>query len=183
MTADPSPPKERCRGLTKSGQPCRAWAVRASAARYGRPLCAAHSGQGDGPQPAAVTAWEPPAALSGPVVPGDEETLPNPYAVYYTAEELVALDKLLQFAGEGESLAAEVTSARVALRRLLGVWAQLEEPAIGDLVKLVPLVLKSAHTVALLLQIKHAIGEPAKEEPEWFDEALDQLSEEWGIEL
>lgn len=70
-------------------------------------------------------------------------------------------------ATDADSLMGEVATVRVALMRLLRRLGQSGEPATGDLVRLMPLVLECARTVASLLRDRQVLQGHAEIPGRW----------------
>ena len=168
-------PGQRCAEVTKAGSPCRAWAMAESVALYGRPLCRAHAAAGERKDVMAP-------ALAGELVPegswAGAHGRRQLYGVYFDEEEVAALEALADEPGDAGTLTAEVEVARVVLRRLL---ALMGEP--GALLETAPAVLLAARTVARLLRDRQALGASGDEQGRIMAEALDIVSEEWGVDL
>jgi hypothetical protein len=156
------PPSRRCSHRTRSGRPCRAWAIRGS----DPPLCSIHAGRN----------------LGGGAPPGNQNARTHGfYATTFTTQEVA---ELLAQAG-AVSLEAEIACARIALHRVLRQLAAAgPEPPSQDYVKLVALAFQGARTVARLLRDNQAIaGAPPGELAAVLDRALEELSDEWDINL
>ena len=167
----------RCQALTRAGRACRAWAQKGSRERYGRPLCYVHA-QSEG----AGTDLQP----AGDAAPTEAELRLHDHpwrALYGDAffpAELAALD-ILADSAEGLSPTAEIEAARVLLRRLLAFMATAP-PA--ESARLAPSALDAMRTIGRLMRDKQALA--AGKEDQWqvaIFEVLDELGEEWGIEL
>lgn len=158
-----TPTNSRCTQTTRSGKPCRAWAVRGS----DPPACAAHAGRtkGAGAPPHNINRRQ--HGFYSPVLVPDE------------------LADLVQFADD-LSLADEIALARVILRRVVGKLT-VTDPAvldIEDLSKLAALSLAGTRTVARLLRDQRALsGDAADGFAGAIAQALDELSTEIGIQL
>lgn len=160
---------KRCSHQTKSGQACRAWAIRGS----NPPACAAHDGRTKG-------AGAPLANVNR-----------QQHGFYSTALDPAELADLVAFADD-LSLNDEIALARVILRR---VMTHLKHPFTGgrpddqkiddaDLARLAGLVLAGTRTVARLLRDQRALsGEAADGFAGAIAQALDELSTEIGLQL
>ena len=185
--------KRRCQGLTKAGRPCRGWALREGPNPEGRWLCRRHA---EAARQEAVEVIEGlqevvgRPAQGGTVVPAGSWAGAfegrQLYGVFFDEEEVAALEAVAtggtDAAQLAESLAAEIEVVRVVLRRLLAEVAEA-----GDLLKLTPLMLESARTVAGLLRDKQVLQELAAQSGnhlgfDW-DEVLDILNEKYEAEL
>jgi hypothetical protein len=196
--------KVRCAQLTRAGRPCRGWAVRGS----DPPTCPSHLSARSGARaqgqarpidlgtrsPREVPAEEEAAERAGsgaatatgqvsanrqPEVPGE------PVRSFYTpALSRQELADLLAYAAE-MTLGDEIACARAALRRTLEFLSQGPD-AVSEshYLRAVGLVLQGTRTIAQLLRDQQAMGGSVSDQLRAiFDAALDELSEEWGIEL
>jgi hypothetical protein len=162
------PPRGRCLALKQDGQPCGAWATHDSMARFGVPFCAAHARE--------AAAELAPAALGATGRPL--------YGEFFRPAELQALDAILQAASDAPSLAAEIEAARVLLRRLLALLDDPAAPSPDTLLRVAPLFLATLRTIARLVRDQQAMAPAARDTfMEVLGEALDEISEEWGIRL
>jgi hypothetical protein len=159
---------QKCTAQTAAGQPCRGWAVHDS----DPPLCAPHAGL-------TVGAGAP---------PGNQNR--RTHGFYSRTFERAEIDDLVVFAS-CETLDDEIACARVALRRvfrlLLAGTTPGPEPtplAAPDYLRLVALAFQGTRTVARLLRDRHELGDDDEDGISTFmAQALDELSEEWGIDL
>ena len=167
---------------------CHAWARRDS----DESLCAAHAHTATKellPHPKRTPPGAPPA---GPPrthggQPGNQNRLVHGfYRRTLHPEDVADLDE----SAEATDLAAEIFIARVALRRAvamlksgttLGENPRALEP--DELFRLIGLTFQGVRTIGRLLTIKQSLGASDNPWAEAIDEALDQLSVEWGIEL
>ena len=191
--------KEKCRALTQAGKPCRAWAQRGSRERYGRALCHVH-GRAEragtrvpvgarapvdadapvGTEAAGNASGEIVVRSSTELAVGDRQWRAL-YGPSFDRAEVAALEALIE-AAEGESLNAEVEAARVILRRLL--MYMTGEGTATETARLAQVALEAARTVGRLLRDKQVLA--VEEEDEWqvaIGMVLDELGEEWGIQL
>lgn len=150
--------RQKCAGTTKAGNPCKAWAVR------GERYCSAHLGRNVG---------------AGAPAGNTNATKHGFYASAFTVQELV---DVMELGGE-INLDDEIAMIRVASRRVMR-WLsdEIEEegpPSAVTLHRLLTALNSSARTVARLVREKaHNTGQG-----ELFDDVLDELAEELGIEL
>jgi hypothetical protein len=143
---------------------CRAWAVRGSVL----PLCAAHM---------------PDKANGAP--PGNRNTLVHGfYASTLHPDDLAILDE----EATDSSLDGEILIIRVALRRLQQMVLSGTTPGpnprrleASDYARFIGLTFQGANTLARLLRVRYEL--PDNPWDRIMDAALDNLSEEWGIEL
>ena len=153
----------KCSATTCSGRPCRAWAVSGT----DPPLCSAHAGRNVG--------------AGAPL--GNQNRLEHGfYSRYFSLQELADLLETADI----PALAAEISAAKIAVRRIL---AYIEEhngrhlpPEVFKAV--ISLVFVGASTVGRLLRYQQALlddVENATEEA--ISLALDELSERWDIDL
>jgi hypothetical protein len=164
-SALPAPQKKRCLALTKSGRPCRAWALAGSQARFGVPLCGVHAGQATVIQPA-------------------EETERALYGHFFRAADRQALDAILATPAGAMTLAAEIEVARVFLRRILAVLDAMAAQDPAALLQQGKLLLDVLRTIAGLVRDQQALAPPTGDPlMEVLGLALDNLSEEWGVDL
>lgn len=148
----------RCGAVTKAGVRCRAWAMREGM------LCVAHR--------------EGRAERSGS---GTGLVAPEGLAVYeplFSDGELAAIEAVY----DQVSVKGEVAAARIVARRLL---AQMGEAGGGQqLARFAPLVLEALRTVAMLMETEKGLGPRREDEiASAIGQALDELGEEWGVEL
>lgn len=140
---------------------CRAWAVRGS----DPPLCASHTGD---------------KQVGAP--PGNQNRRTHGfYGRYIHRDELADLVNL----ADDWSLEGEVAIARVALRRLLSFLARPDDLSPLDYARLAGVAFRGVGTVARLLKEHHTLAQATRTD-DWsraIDAALDELSEEWGVEL
>lgn len=170
MSSDPQPQQpapltRRCTAVTKSGKPCRNWALPESQERYGRPLCRVHL-----PSPGA-----------SPTVLAFQRQL---YGAYFTAADVDALDAFLEIASDGQSLVPEIETARVLLRQILEQMRATPSAARDEQARLTALALAALRTIARLVRDQHAIMPEGRDElMEVLGLALDEISAEWGVDL
>ena len=174
----PRPHFLRCSHPTAAGRPCRAWAVRGS----DPPLCSAHAGRNKRQYPGGVGAGAPPGNHNRTV-----------HGFYSSALSPGEVADLLAHAG-ASTLEGEIACARIALRRVL---AHLTTAGVDlsplDYAKLASLAFQGARTaqsptagsgVARLVRDNHALGGRSSDELyAIFDQALDDLSAEWDVDL
>jgi len=160
----------RCSRVSRNGHNCRSWAVRGS----DPPQCAAHGGKR--------------------TEAGDDEE--SPWSFYHTAlSDLEAADLLLL--PTDQSLADEIAAARVALRRVLvklqsGMTNDVDkqghdfqrELTPSEYARLSSLIFAGAKTVAKLLQEQRGLSNKSADGITGaVNQALDELSGDWGIDL
>jgi hypothetical protein len=159
---------------------CNAWARRDSK----EPLCAAHAhlaAKETAPSPGS----QPPRSHGGQ--PDNQNRLVHGfYRRTLQPEEADDLDE----GAAATDLGAEMLIARLALRRtmvMLGSGATLgDEPRplkLEEYLRLIALAFQGVRTVARLAAVKHALDPGDTALVQAMNEVLDQLSEEWGIEL
>ena len=163
-----NPYKRRC-----SYPGCRAWARRDS----DPPYCAAHihiaDPDGDYPRPGAP--------------PGNQNRLFHGfYSCTLLPDEFRDLDATSRYV----TLEDEILASRVALRRTLAMLAcgatLDDEPRpldTQDQIRLLGLIHQGSRTVSRLVDVQRRHHLTNTELEDEIDAALDQLSEEWGIEL
>ena len=162
----PNPNKTRC-----SKPDCRAWAIRGS----DPPLCSPHSRKAGAPE-------------------GNRNHLVHGY---YAAT--VSRQELDDLAGDAAdvTLNAEIAITRIALRRILGILITGHTP--GSVcptcgkpqpldaylyARFAALAFQGTGTISRLLRAQRALGgDPGDGIPDWMNQALDELSEEWRIQL
>ena len=161
-----------CSFRTKAGRPCRAWAMRSS----DPPACSSHwrasrGGHAEG----KVAADHLLSAL-------DEEALQAGFYDHTLSEDELA-DLTIHAADS--SLADEIACTRIAVRRTLEFLNErMDSMSESGFLRSAGLVFQGARTIARLLREQQALtGGPEDCLQAIFDEALDGLSEEWGIEL
>jgi len=149
----------RCSATRIDGRPCQAWARRNS----DPPLCYAHY------------------ILASRVEPdrdGGSQPADSIYGRVFSEEEVAHLFSL----AVSDNLNGEVAAVRMAVRRVVLKLQQELEPA--DVARLTGLVFRGADTIARLLKTRHSLSEPeANEIVAAFGEALDNLADEWGVDL
>jgi hypothetical protein len=156
---------QKCSHTTTQGKPCRAWAMPGT----DPPACSAHAGRNVGA-----------GAPAGNV----NRRAHGFYSPALTEEELADLVA----AADDLTLDDEIACARVLLRRImrsLDINPDPETPlSIDDLHKLTSLALQAARTIARLLRDKRAIsGEAADGIAGAIGQALDELANQWGLEI
>jgi hypothetical protein len=150
----------RCSHLTRAGQPCRAWAVHGT----DPPACSAHAKRTQG---------------AGAPEGNQNARKHGFYARTLSPDELADL-----LADADLNLSAEIVCARVALRRVLEFLSSHHgDLSSADQVRAWGLVFHGARTVARLLRDLHALGGDIDRFAEVTGQALDKLSDEWGIPL
>jgi hypothetical protein len=152
---DPQP----CSATNRNGRPCKAYALRDS----NPPLCSAHSRRNQG---------------AGAPAGNQNRTTHGFYSRIYTLEEIADLVAH----AINDSLDDEIAAARVATRRVL---TQLHDDLDADsYAKLAGLVLDGTNTIARLLRTRRALsGDAADGIAGAIAQALDELANEWGVEL
>jgi hypothetical protein len=149
----------KCSHTTAKGRPCNAWAVHGT----DPPACAAHAGGG-------IRRGNPSRRTHGF------------YARTLGEDELA---DLIAFADEG-SLDDEIACARILLRRLmqyLGIDGE-EPPDPEDVQRLTSLALQATRTIARLIRDRHSLSDRAANRlVSAIEQALDELADEWGMEL
>jgi hypothetical protein len=161
-------PPQKCTQSTRTGKPCRAWAIRGS----NPPTCATHAGR-------TKDAGAPLANVNR-----------QAHGFYSAALDPNELADLVAFADD-LSLNDEIALARVILRRVmihlkLPVTDRPAEQRIddADLARLAGLVLAGTRTVARLLRDQRALsGDAADGFAGAIAQALDELSTEIGLQL
>ena len=154
----------RCTATTQSGRPCRAWAMHDT----DPPRCAIHAGRAVGGAP-----------------PGNRNAVTHGY---YTAPDL-----------SGETCARPEDVPRIDLNRIIldlaAKQAQLSAMIdhclqdinghdLRDIARLMALHAQTASRLGRLLRDQDALsGNTADQLQEAINFALDELSEEWGVEL
>lgn len=182
--SDPQPQKKkgskRCSALRRDGQPCRAWARRAPDGHslYDPPLCTWHAPQEGGAEQHPPPPQPPAAATEQGIVidPGSGRAF---YAPFFEDAELKALGAIR----EPNRLEGEIMLVRGAMRWLL-VDAQRKESLTGHaLERRTGRLFAGTETLARLLQAERELEKGADGIPLPIAEALDEIGEEWGIEL
>jgi uncharacterized protein YjcR len=153
----------KCTASTQSGKPCRAWALRES----DPPRCSAHAGRNQG-------AGAP---------KGNQNRLAHGfYSRFYTLEELA---DLLETADIPE-LAAEIATARIAVRRVLQFLHDQNGRHLDPqhFHASIALLFTGSSTVARLLRQQRAIsGEAADTLTEALAAALEQVGDQLDLDL
>lgn len=181
-----TPQSRRCTALRRDGQPCRAWALRQPRDHAGQhpPLCAAHAPKEKDAQsaPVADDAHDRPAALAThqgqpPVINlGSGQAF---YAPAFTDEELGALEAIT----ESNSLVGEIMMVRGLIRRLLLDFRVQGAVKANPLDRRAGTLFNGALVVMQLLQAERELEIDADGVPRPIAEALDEIGEEWGIDL
>lgn len=151
-------PRQKCRATTQRGTPCKNWSVPGSEP----PLCAVH---------ARARAAAPPHPDGG--------------RFYDRALDPQDLADLVAYA-QDLTLEEELACARVALRRVLDALSGPRAEALtpNQYARMAELVFRGTRTIAQLLRDGQALSERSNSALDSvIDEALDELSAEWGIEL
>lgn len=181
--------KRRCTALRKDGKPCRAWAVhkglQVGPARPGgaggdgkaRPaLCSAHGGL------APFSAVEATVSEKGTLEPIVVEAFQAGrfYDDLYKDHEFAAL----QVMEHEMSVMGEVGLVRVALRRLMVDFGTEHGLAPSEMNERAVVLFRGAEAVARMVQLERGLAPEDEDEiPEWMASALDDLGEEYGLEL
>jgi hypothetical protein len=146
----------KCSAVNQNGQPCQAWAMRDS----NPPLCSVHSGRNQGAGAPA----------------GNRNALKHGYYTrHFTDLEIGDIEAM-----SDRSLKGELVGARVILGRLMAYFFEInsqEDVNIDEVVSLGGLINSSLRTVVYIVKGM------ADETDDIWDEVLDSLSEEWGIDL
>jgi hypothetical protein len=152
-----------CSHTTRAGKPCRAWAVKGT----DPPACAAHAG---------LTA----AGAGAPLANQNART----HGFYGRTLSEQELADLVVYAAD-LSLDAEIACARVALRRTLEFIRQdPDQLDHGEFLQAASLIFQGTRTIALLLRDRQTLSAGSDDTfLTIIDQALDELSKEWGIEL
>jgi hypothetical protein len=189
--------KVRCTHLTRAGRPCRGWAVRGS----DPPACPSHfhahvpddapervhSGTQATPENARPSTQTVPDRAC-PRPPDLKQVAADPagsvesfYTPVLSRQELA---DLVTYTAE-MTLADEIACARAAVRRTLEFLSRGPE-AVSEshYLRAVGLVHQGTRAIAQLLRDQQALGGSVSEQLQAIiDAALDDLSEEWGVEL
>ena len=144
---------------------CHAWALHGS----DPPRCSPHSGRTGAP-------------------PGNQNRLIHGF--YAAALHPHELADLAAHAGD-TTLDAEIAITRIALRRILVMLLTGLTPGphphpldAGDYARFIALAFQGAGAISRLLRVRQQLGGDQSDHIlSFFDEALDELSAEWGIEL
>lgn len=168
--ATPNPQSRRCTALRRDGQPCRAWALRAS---LHPPRCAVHTSQDEQAPPTDLTTHQDhPSAIT---LDGNKAF----YAPGYTAEELGAVSAITQ----PNSLSGEIMMVRGQLRRLV-IESRTDPPHNAITADhRAAILFTGARTIANLLTAERQLELTPEGIPLPIAETLDEMSEEWGIDL
>lgn len=105
------------------------------------------------------------------------QTVPEGLVVYeplFTDGELAAIEAHY----DRLSVKGEVAAARIVARRLLGAMGAGEK-----LARFAPLVLEALRTVAMLMETEKGLEPEQADAMAAIAQALDELGEEWGVEL
>jgi hypothetical protein len=167
--------KVRCTHLTRAGRPCRGWAVRGS----DPPACPSHF---HAPAPQAAAKRDRPDSPAVPEqAPDPAERVESFYTPVLSRQELA---DLVTYAAE-ITLADEIACARAAVRRTLEFLSRGPDAVSeSNYLRAVGLVHQGTRAIAQLLRDQQALGGSASEQFQAIiDAALDDLSEEWGVEL
>lgn len=156
----------QCTSTTKSGRPCRAWAIRDS----DPPRCSIHSGR------------------TRPPGPPLNNTNRKTHGFYATSLSPTELADLVLYADD-LTLDDEIACARVALRRVLDALTTTTDQPDRQLdaesyARLAAVAFQGTRTVARLLRDQRALsGQAADGIAGAIAQALDELGSEWGLEL
>lgn len=186
------PEPRRCSALRLDGEPCRNWSRRDAdgAMRFDPPLCVAHAPREDAAQEEASGNKGLDADLARvgrdlPALGGAEGLVIAPergealYAPFFTDDEMAALEAL----GRHSSLWGEVMLVRGMLRRLLAE-PDASRPLQGHrLEQRAATLFAGTDVLARLLQVERQLEIDPEGVPRPIAEALDHLSEEWGVAL
>jgi len=178
--------KVRCTHLTRAGRPCRGWAVRGS----DPPACPGHfhphapDESAEKVRPSTQTV--PDQACSHPpdlkqVAPEIAEPAESFYTPVLSRQELA---DLVTYAAE-MTLADEIACARAAVRRTLEFLSRGPDAVSeSNYLRAVGLVHQGTRAIAQLLRDQQALGGSVSDQLQAIiDAALDDLSEEWGVDL
>ena len=147
----------KCSHRTRSGRPCRAWAVHGT---------------------------DPPACSAHARVPSDS-LLPGISGFYTPVLEPEELADLVA-CSDDMTLDDEIACARIALRRILSVLVKpdIADTDPGLVARLAGLAFRGTRPVARLLRDQRALSGGAAEGLSGaIAQALDELGTEWGLEL
>ena len=178
--------KVRCTHLTRAGRPCRGWAVRGS----DPPTCPSHFAAPT-PDDAPERVCSGPPAVSDLTCspPSDSEQatagLADSVESFYTpALSRRELADLVTYAAE-MTLADEIACARAAVRRTLEFLSQGPDVVSeSNYLRAVGLVHQGTRTIARLLRDQESLGGSVSDQLQAIlYAALDELGEEWGVEL
>ena len=152
-----------CSALTASGRRCRAWAVSGT----DPPLCSAHAGRNVG--------------AGAPM--GNQNRLGHGfYSRYFSLQELADLLDTADI----PALAAEISAAKIAVRRILAYLKENNGRHLPpDVFKaVIALVFIGTSTVGRLLRYQQALLDDVENvTEEAIAQALDELSERWDMDL
>jgi hypothetical protein len=153
---------QKCTATTRQGRPCQAWAVRGSSP----PRCASHGGrpdEGGGERP------------PGPQDAPDDPQPLAPFPGYVEPEQgPVEIAAVIRDLGAKQQILSDLIDRCLAEG----------DPPTGDLARLLTLHSQNAARLGRLLRDQQALGDPAATlMVEAINAALDELSEEWGVEL
>lgn len=144
---------KRCTAFTKSGQNCRAWAIR------GRDLCSSHAKANTG---------------AGAPAGNQNATKHGFYRTVLTPQEVA---DLVTYA-DNDTIDDEIALTRVLLRRLMN---RIQQPDIEpeELKAISPLIFTGTRTVANLLRSK----KPANTLADTINDVLDEMAANYPIQL
>jgi hypothetical protein len=166
--------RRQCSATNRNGRPCQAWATRDS----DPPLCSTHSKRNTG---------------AGAPAGNQNRQDHGFYGRHYSLDEIA---DLIAYAAD-MTLADEIAAVRVATRRVfekINTGMTLDQDPNGDefkreltaeeYAKLSILIFQGASTTARLLRAQRALtGDAADGIAGAIGQALDELANEWGIEL
>lgn len=168
--------KVRCTHLTREGRACRGWVVRGS----DPPACPSHL-KIPSPQAAPDKAHPFSSAMPGQAAGDLTEPVESFYTPVLSRQELA---DLVTYAAE-MTLADEIACARAAVRRTLEFLSRGPDAVSeSNYLRAVGLVHQGTRAIAQLLRDQQALsGSVSDQLQAIIDAALDDLSEEWGVDL
>lgn len=147
-----------CSATTRQGRPCRAYAEAGSA------YCRVHRRE---------------LTLAAEVADGESvHGVQGLYSRFLTAEDVAALP----VAGAEQSLEDEIAFTRVVIRRLADLIEQTD--GVAEATRLADALFRGTGRVADLLRAQQTLSRQVAEGlVQAVEQALDELGEEWGVEL
>lgn len=163
MTTRKQPLNRACTATRADGQPCRAWARHDS----NPPLCAAHS------DPAPHSPSGPPPSEPGDLGDG------HLYDHNFSDQEQARLQSLTH----ERSLSSEVRLIRVIVDRLTQDLGPQHDLTRADILNTVAALYKGAHMIGKLWKLQVEIEKGGDDIHPAIASALDEIGEEWNIDL
>jgi hypothetical protein len=154
-----------CSSTTRSGRPCKAFAIHDSDPA----LCSVHAGRCHG---------------AGGTKGNQNRLTHGFYSRHYTLQEIADLLDHQAAGGPGNILAAEIATSRIALRRVLGYLQDDDHLDSADFLAAVNLFFTGSATVARLLRTQQSLlDKPDDALSQLMNTVLDELNTQWNTDL